>query len=440
MIGSFRSCLCAWPGWRAQIAMKTGDCTSIVGRIPWSARVPPDPQSPIESNCGAMPAGRVFQGCQGPVILLLVLCVAFLAGCGAKGATDPATGAPPPQPVEREGNADLVKVDHPDQFPLATAVTHDSAPELNVTGTVTADVSRNVPVISVASGRILEVRARLGDAVTKGQLLMRVQSADISGAFSDYRQAVADDTLARAQLERAKLLYEKGAVAQKDLEVAQDAEEKAKVTVETTAEHLRVLGADKDHPTAIIEILAPVSGVITDQQVTAASGTQGLASPNAFTISDLSHVWVVCDVYENDLPFAQVGEYTEIHFNAYPDKVLRARISNIGPILDPNLRTAKVRLEVENPGFVRLGMFVRATFHAQKKEVHAMVPATAVLHLHDRDWVYTPVEPLDKGQFQRVEVVGGEMLPGKMQEIRSGIQPGQRVVQNALVLQSTVEQ
>jgi len=283
----------------------------------------------------------------------------------------------------------------------------------------------------------LEVHARLGDTVTKGQLLLRVQSADISGAFSDYRQAVADETLARAQLSRSSILYDKGAIAQKDLEVAQDVAEKARVTVETTAERLRVLGADKDHPSPVVDIVAPVSGVITDQQVTAASGTQGLASPNAFTISDLSHVWIVCDVYENDLAFVHLDEYAEIRLNAYPDTVLKGRISKIGPTLDPNLRTAKVRLEVQNPGFIRLGMFVKATFHGQNKEVHAMVPATAVLHLHDRDWVYVPTE---NGQFRRVEVAGGDMLSGNMQEIRTGIQPGQRVVQHALILQNTVEQ
>lgn len=370
------------------------------------------------------------------VVAALALAL-LLVGCGAKGASDPAAGAPQPAQVEREGNADLVKVAHPEQFPIATACQHDSAPALNVTGVVSADVSRNVPVISLASGRILEVHARLGDAVTKGQLLLRVQSADTAAAFSDYRQAVADETLARAQLSRSKLLYDKGAVAQKDLEVAQDVAEKARVTVETTTERLKVLGADKDHPSPVVDIVAPVSGVITDQQVTAASGTQGLASPNAFTISDLSHVWVICDVYENDLSFARVGEYAEIRLNAYPDRVLRARISNIGPTLDPSLRTAKVRLEVQNPGFIRLGMFVKATFHGQAKEVRAMVPATAVLHLHDRDWVYVPTE---NGQFRRIEVTGADMLPGNMQEIRTGIQPGQRVVQNALVLQNTVEQ
>jgi membrane fusion protein, heavy metal efflux system len=358
----------------------------------------------------------------------------LLAGCGAKAAGDPAAGAPQAAQVEQEGNADLVKVAHPEQFPIATAGKHDSAPALNVTGVVSADVSRNVPVISLASGRILEVHARLGDTVTKGQPLLRVQSADTSAAFSDYRQAVADETLARAQLARSKLLYDKGAIAQKDLEVAQDVAEKARITVETTTERLRVLGADRDHPSPVVDIVAPASGVITDQQVTAASGTQGLASPNAFTISDLSHVWIMCDVYENDLAFVHLDEYAEIRLNAYPDTVLKGRISNIGPTLDPNLRTAKVRLEVQNPGFIRFGMFVKATFHGQKREVHAMVPATAVLHLHDRDWVYAPT---DNGQFRRVEVTGGDMLPNNMQEIRTGIQPGQRVVQNALVLQNT---
>ncbi len=367
----------------------------------------------------------------------LLALATLLAGCGSTRANDPAAAAPPPAEVEQDGRADLVKVAHREQFPIATATEFVSAPVLNVTGVVNADVSRNVPVISLASGRILEIHARLGDSVTKGQLLLRVQSADIAAAFSDYRQALADQTLALAQLARTKLLYDRGAVAQKDLEVAQDIAEKARVTVETTTERLRILGADKDHPSPVVDIVAPVSGVITDQQVTAAAGTQGLASPSAFTISDLSHVWVICDVYENDLSFASVGEYAEIRLNAYPEKVLRARVSNISPNLDPNLRTAKVRLEVENPGFIRFGMFVTATFRGQSKEVRATVPATAVLHLHDRDWVYVPLE---NGQFRRVEVAGGEMLPGNLQEIRSGIEPGQRVVQNALVLQNTVEQ
>jgi len=329
-------------------------------------------------------------------------------------------------------------VDNPEQFPIATAGQHDAAPELKTTGSVSADVSRSIPVISLASGRIVEIDARLGDTVTKGQLLLKVQSQDIAQAFSDYRQAVADETLARAQLERSKELLEKGAIPKKDEEVAEDADIKAKVTMETAVEHLHVLGADMDHPSSIIEIHAPVSGVITDQQVTASAGVKTLDnSPNLFTISDLSHVWIICDVYENDMSFVRLGEYADVHLAAYPNQVLKARIANIAPTLDPNIRTEKIRLEVDNSGLLRFGMFVTATFHGLQDQRNATVPATAILHLHDRDWVYAPAE---NNQFRRIEVVGGAMLPGGLQEIISGIQPGQKVVSNALVLQSTVEQ
>jgi cobalt-zinc-cadmium efflux system membrane fusion protein len=370
-------------------------------------------------------------------LLPCLMSALFLAGCGVKAQSNAADGAPPAAKVEKETNGDdPFKVDHPDQFPLATAVAHSAAPELNVTGTVNADIARSIPVVSIASGRVVEIHARLGDNVKKGQLLLKVQSQDISQAFSDHRQAVADETLAKTQLARARILYEKGAIAQKDLEVAQDVEDKALITVETTLDHLKVLGADPQSPTALVPIYAPASGVITDQQVTVAAGTQGLASPNAFMISDLSHVWIVCDVYENDMSFVRLGEYADIHIAAYPNTVLKGRISNIGAVMDPNLRTAKVRLEVANPGILRLGMFATATFHGQQSVTRATVPATAILHLHDRDWVYVPVEG---GQFKRFGVIGGRMLPDNMQEV-SGIDPGQRVVQNALAMQATVEQ
>lgn len=369
-------------------------------------------------------------------IALVFTLALFLTGCG-EGKSDPKAGAPPAAKVEHEEDVNVLQVDHPEQFPLATAVEHAAASQLTVTGTVNPDSSRTVPVISLATGRVVEIYARLGDTVKKGQLLLRVQSADMSAAFSDYRKAVADEQLARMQLERAKLLYDKGAAALKDLQVAEDAEEKAKVDVENTTERLQVLGGSIDHPAAVVDIVAPVSGVITDQQVTAGAGVQGLSSPNPFTISDLSRVWILCDVYENDLANVRVGETAEIRLNAYPDKVFNGHISNVSPILDPSLRTAKVRVEVRNPGLMRVGMFVTAAFSSQKKGMHTAVPATAILHLHDRDWVYVPVSGK---KFRRTEVTSGSNLPNNMQEIVSGLQPGQQVVSNALVLQNTVEQ
>jgi cobalt-zinc-cadmium efflux system membrane fusion protein len=367
---------------------------------------------------------------------LLFILGAFLAGCGqSKG--DPKAEAPPPAKVESEQGLNVFQVDHPEQFPLATAAAYESASQLTVTGTVAPDISRSVPVISIATGRVVELHARLGDTVKKGQLLLRVQSADLSAAFSDYRKAVADEKLARIQFERAKLLYDKGAISLNDFQTAEDVENKAHVDVENTTERIRVLGGSVDHPAAILDIRAPVSGVITDQQITNAAGVAGLGSPNPFTISDLSYVWILCDVYENDLPNVHTGETAEIRLNAYPSQVFAGRINNVLPVLDPTLRTAKVRIEVRNPGLMRVGMFVTATFHGQKKETHALLPATAILHLHDRDWIYVPAA--DK-KFRRVEVAAGKMLLGNTQEVISGIKPGEQVVQNALVFQNTVEQ
>jgi cobalt-zinc-cadmium efflux system membrane fusion protein len=368
--------------------------------------------------------------------LCLVACL-FLGGCG-DSKNDPNAGAPPPLKVERAEDANVFQADHPEKFPLIAAAEHVATSQLTATATVNPDVSRTVPVVSLASGRVVEIKARLGDTVKKGQVLLRVQSADISGAFSDYQKAVADEQLTRTQLERAQLLYDKGAISLNDLQVAQDTDAKAKVDVKTSAEKLRVLGnANVDQPSGIVDIQAPISGVITDQQVTNAAGLQGLSSPNPFTISDLTYVWILCDVYENDLPTMRLGDHAEVRLNAYPDKSFTGTVSNVGPILDPNLRTAKVRIEVRNPGIMRPGMFATATFHGQKKQRLAAVPATAVLHLHDRDWVYVPA---GGNKFRRVEVKAGEMLAGDLQTILSGIEPGQQVIENALEFQNTVEQ
>jgi cobalt-zinc-cadmium efflux system membrane fusion protein len=376
------------------------------------------------------------RGLSGILALSSILCL-WAAGCSG-GKSDPQAEAPPPLKLERIEDRNLFEVEHAERFQLAQATEHIATPQLRVTGTVNPDISRAVPVISLATGRVVEIDARLGDTVKKGQLLLKVQSADIAGAFSDYQKAVADEQLARTQLERAKLLYDKGAISQNDLQIAQNTEDKAKVDVANTAERLRVLGNPTlDRPGGVVEIHAPISGVITDQQVTNAAGVAGLGSPNPFTISNLEYVWVLCDVYENDLVNVRLGEKADIRLNAYPDQVLSGTISNIGPVLDPNMRTAKVRIEMRNPGLMRPGMFVTATFHGRKKETRAAVPATAILHLHDRDWVYQPVKG---NQFRRTEVVGGDMLPNAMQEIVSGLTPGQQVVGNALEFQNSAEQ
>jgi len=367
----------------------------------------------------------------------LCLALAFVLAACNEGKADPKAEAPPAPVVQADLDANNFKVDHPELFPLATAVEYKAAPALNVTGVVQPDIARAVPVISLASGRVVEVKARLGDVVKKGQLLLRVQSNDVSGAYQTYVKAVNDERLARVQLGRAQILYEKGAVAKSAVEQAQDTEDDAQADLNAATEQLRLLGIDKDHPSGIVDIFAPISGIITDQQVTNAAGVQGLGSPNPFTISDLSYVWIICDVYENDLDAVHVDEFADIHLNAYPNQVFKGRIDNILPVLDPSIRTAKVRIEVPNPGIMRVGMFVTATFYGKHAETYAAIPTTAILHLHDREWVYAP---LGGGHFKRREVVTGKMLPNNLQAVVSGTKPGDQAVSNALQLQNTVEQ
>jgi membrane fusion protein, heavy metal efflux system len=352
---------------------------------------------------------------------------------------DPASGAPPSPQVVDISNAEHVSVDHPEQFPVVAAETISAPDTLNVTGSVNPDISREVPVISLASGRIVGIHTRLDDYVKKGQVLLQVQSPDITNAFDAYLKAANDEHLATITLARTQDLYQHGAVPLSQVEQAQDTEDDAKADLTAATEQLHTLGVNKDHPSSIINVVAPISGVVVTQNVTdaAAAGVTYAGTSNLFTIADLSVVWIICDVYENDLPKVQLGQPAQIHLTAFPDKILTGRISDIGPILDPTIRTAKVRIEVANPGnILRLGMFVTATLQSRTNKTHAVVPAAAILHLHDRDWVFTPQ---GGKQFRRVEVTGGDMLPGGKQVILSGISPGQQVVGNVLALEATLE-
>jgi cobalt-zinc-cadmium efflux system membrane fusion protein len=373
------------------------------------------------------------------VIALIALPVFLILDSCSNAKGDPAEGLPPAAKVVLAPDGSLFTVDHPEQFPLVEATARPTTSELVVTGTVTPDLSRTVPVVSLASGRIMTIHTRLGDSVQKGQVLMTVRSDDISGGYANYKMAVADETLALAQLQRAKDLYEHGAFALNDYQVALDTEQKAKIGVDVSAEHLRLLGNDPEHVTYMVDIVAPVAGVVTDQEVAAGSLVQAYSTPYPFTISDLSAVWVVCDVYENDLANVRIGDPAELKLNAYPGRVFRGKVSNLLPILDPTIRTAKVRIEVENPGIMRLGMFVNATFRGQTTEMHTIVPASAVLRMHDRDFVYVPA-PGNK--FRRVEIVSGELMQSdtSLQEVRSGLKPGDQVVTNALVLDHVLSQ
>jgi membrane fusion protein, heavy metal efflux system len=372
--------------------------------------------------------------------LAAALIISGLVVSGCKSA-EKGDGAPPPAHVVQAQDMSLITVDSNDaqKFKVVAAEKIEAAGELNATGAVFPDVSREIPVISLANGRVVDIKVRLDEAVKKGQLMFRVQSPDINTAFNAYLKSANDEQLANKAYIRAQDLLAHGAISQAMFEQAEDAENNAKADLTAADEQLKLYGVDKAHPSPVVNVYAPVSGVVVSQNITngAAAGVGLAGSATAFTIADLSQVWVVCDVYENDIPKLQLGQQARITLNAYPDRPLTGRVSDIGPILDPALRTAKVRIEVANPGFLKLGMFATATFTSRTKQAHAVVPADAVLHLHDRDWVFVPA---GDNKFRRTEVRAGQIISGSRQTILSGIQPGQQVVSNALLLESAGNQ
>jgi len=379
-------------------------------------------------------------------LLKAACCLAALVAlAGCKEKFDPASGAASQPQVVETGDASVVNVEDANQFPLVSVVKIDEPEKLNVTGSVFPDISREVPVISLANGRVIDIKTRLDDNVKKGQLLFSVESPDISNAFNTYLKAVNDEQLANKAYIRAEDLFSHGAISQATVEQAEDAEKDAKADLAAADAQLKLFDVDKDHPSPVVNVYAPISGVVVAQNITnaAAAGVTLSGTATAFTIADISTFWIRCDVYENDLTKVHRGQEAKIKLTAFPDRVLTGHVSDIGPVLDPSIRTAKVRIELANPGILKLGMFVTATLESRNRVTHAVVPATAVLHLHDREWVFVPA---GGKQFKRVAVTGGEMLPGGQQEIlpnttpgQQSIEPGQQVVKDVLNLEATVE-
>ena len=358
----------------------------------------------------------------------------LLAGMGASCSDDPKAV---PTKTEVTLDPNLYTVEHPDLFKLATVETRDLPTTLNANGSVTPDINSTIHLTSQGSGRVVELKVRLGDYVKKGQFLLSIRSADLAGAFSDYQKAAADERLAQKALDRAQLLYSHGALAEKDLQQAEDTEEKAKVDVQNTEQRVRLLGGDPVHPSAMIELRAPVSGTIVEQNISGFEGIKSLDnSPNLFTIADLTQVWVLCDVYENDLSEVRLGDTADIRLNAYPDKTYHGKVADISRVLDPATRSAKVRIVLPNrDGALRPGMFAVAAFRSRKSQSRIVIPSTAVIRLQDKDWVFRKEGPQ---RFHRIEVHTLGRIADGMQPILDGLKAGEEIVANALEFSSAV--
>jgi membrane fusion protein, heavy metal efflux system len=303
---------------------------------------------------------------------------------------------------------------------------------LRLTGNVAYNAFKTTPVFSAIGGPVHEILVAPGETVHAGQPLLTVNSPDYSAARSTYIKAHTAFFLADKIYNRAQDLYSHGAIAESDLQQAESARTQAQADMQSSADTLRALGLNdpeavvKNPPkmTSQIPLIAPVAGEVVERLVGPGQLLQGGAT-QAFTISDMSTVWVLVNVYQGDMAYVHPGDSVDITTDSYPD-VFHGKISYIAPALDPATRTLQARIVTNNPGKkLRKDMYVTATVQAGAIRDALTVPDAAVL----RDTENQPFVYVQSGsnQFARRLIKVGDSQGGRSQ-VTDGLKEGERVV------------
>ena len=376
--------------------------------------------SPRQSDCKRMMALAAV-----PAILLA------LAGCG--GAAEQASKMTSFSTAEsRESKAELFSLPA-DQMSHIQVVTVEQGPLariLRLTGAVEYNDFKTTPVITQVGGPVSRVVVVQGEHVRAGQVLLYVASPDYSLLRSAFIKARDAFQLADKLYRRAQDLFAHGAIAQADLEQAQSARTQAQADLESSADAIRILGiADPETivtkpPSPEIPLYSPVAGQVVDRQCSAGQ-LLAAGATQCFTLSDTSSVWILVNVYQNDVAHVHVGDPVTIGNESYPG-VVRGKIEYISPALDPNTRTLQARIEAPNPGErLKKEMYVTAEVQAGMIPNALFVPNSSVLrNEQNMPYVYRQT---GQGQFARSDVTLGESQDGKTQ-ILTGLQANDRVV------------
>lgn len=327
--------------------------------------------------------------------------------------------------------AGSVQAKQPDVIKTIPAQMQNVEDILEIPAKVQADPDKVVHIYPPAGGRLLRVNVRPGDHVRKGQTVAVEESSDIGQARSDYAKAKAEyDKNARA-LNRAQLLFEHKAYSQREFEETQANYDESKSELQRAADRLRVLGAPIEGSSSLVTLVAPRDGSVLD--IGAATGELSKSTDNAnaiATIADLDRIWIVGDVFEKDLADVKRGETVDITLSAYPGRTWHGTIASIADALDPQSRTVKARVVLDNPsGELKPEMF--ATIRVRRPASPAIVvPATAVLHDGGDTAVMIETKP---GVYER-RLVTVRSSNAKEVVIADGVKPGEIVVSEGATL------
>lgn len=344
------------------------------------------------------------------------------------------TPAPSSTAANHPNDAELFTIP-PDQMShvqVLTVATTTLTRTLRLTGAVAYNNFRTTPVITQVSGPVNRIVVVPGERVTKNQPMLYVASPDYSQLRTNYLKAKDAYALAQKAYARAQDLYQHKAIAEQALEQAESAEVQAGGDLVAAEAALKVLGITdpdalvKAPPTFEVPVKAPIAGEVVEQDVAAGQLLQ-TGTTQCFLLSDTSNVWVLVNIYQNDLPYVRVGDVVSIQTDAYPE-VFHGRISYVAAALDPNTRTLQARIETSNPGEkLKKDMYVVATVNAGKIANAIALPDAAVLRdSENQPFVYAAAS---QNQFGRRSVTLGESANGETQ-VTSGLKPGDQVVGN----------
>ena len=305
---------------------------------------------------------------------------------------------------------------------------------LTVPGTVTSNAYRDTKVNALVGGVVRQVTVELGTAVRRGQPLTVIFSTELAEAQMKYLAMQAMLNADHQKLERTQKLVTLGAASRQELEEITAIHTGHETEVAAARQRLQLLGlgpddvsrlTDASYVVAEITVRAPADGVVIARGVN--PGQVVSVGQELFTVTNLSTVWAIGDLYEKDFPTVRVGSEATVTVRATPGAPLRGRVAYIDPRVDPATRTAKVRVEVTNKGGdLRLGMYVTLSFEARSGGHVTLVPRDAVQALGNRNVVYVPVEGGD-GRFAERTVKLGAAL-GESLEVLDGVKPGELVV------------
>jgi len=366
------------------------------------------------------------------VLVTAVCSLLILSACGNKGS-GPSAARTTAYGSAGAAQAELFTVPH-DQMGHVQIVTAEQQAfpmVLRLPGSVTYNAFQTTPVITQVSGPVSQVLVYPGQIVRIGQPMLYVSSPDFAQLRSNYLKANDAYELSQANLQRDQDLYAHHAIAQVDLLGAQSTRNQALADRQAAEQALRVLGIRDPSrlsgasASAEIPVLAPIEGEVVERLVSPGQVVQAGAT-QVFTISNMGTVWVLVNVYQNDLSYVHLGDLVTVQTDAF-SKVFHGRISYIAPALDPDTRTLKVRIVTNNPGgMLKKDMYVTANVEAGKVKALTVPDASVLRNDVNEPFVYVLV---GKNQFAQRLVTIGRSENGQAQ-ILSGLEEGERVVGN----------